>query len=330
MSEDPPRFPGEWEPHAATWVFWPTRAEQYLYGGASAFAEVRAAFLRLVDILAAFEPVRVGADPANEEEARSVLGRRAEVVPVPLDDAWARDAAPTFLAGGSAKTAVRWRLTGWGGRFGPCAKDAEAAVRVAAREGATLREGGLALEGGAIHSDGRGTVLTTAAVLHDPGRGAEGAAGQRRERLAAALGAERVLELPAGFAGDDTGGHVDVVAAFSPDGAVLLNDCGEPADPNAAGSRRNAECLRAEEREVVAVPQPEARFAGGDRLAYSYLNFYPCNGAVLVPAFGDRRDGYARGLIAERYPGREPVAMDARPFYLGGGGIHCVTQPVFR
>jgi len=324
-----PRYPGEWERHKATWIFWPTDAGQYLYGGAADFTLIRTSFLRLVDVLSTFEPVRVGVDPAGFEEARSLIGQRAEVFPLPLDDAWARDAAPTFLAGQEEPLAVCWKFTGWGGRFGPFEKDAKAAERIAIREKARVRKPDFAMEGGGILSDGEGTVLSTAPVLRDSGRSGGSEAADRASRLAAILEADRLLELPCGFDGDDTGGHVDVVAAFAPDGSVLLNDCREADDPNAAGTRRNRKYLEEEGREVVPVPQPEARFSGKERLAYSYLNFYPANDCVIVPRFGDRKDDWILGLIAERFPGREPVSMDARPFTLGGGGIHCVTQPVF-
>lgn len=332
MNAEPPvsgrRFPGEWEPHAATWVFWPTGADRYPYGARSDYGEVLRAFRRLIDVLAAFEPVEVAADPSVAEEARSWLGRRARVHSVPLDDAWARDAGPTVTRDGEGLLALCWRFTGWGGRFGPTGKDARAAARVAGAAGLSVEEPGVAVEGGAILSDGRGTVFSTAAVLEDPGRHGETAGEAVRSRLEAALGASRILGLPSGFAGDDTGGHVDVVASVAPDGAVLLNDCRDADDPNREGSAANRAFLREAGRETVDVPQPEARFAGDRRLPYSYLNFYPCNGAVLLPAFGDRRDDHARGIVAERFPDREVVPLEARPFYLGGGGIHCVTQPV--
>lgn len=323
------RFPGEWEPHRATWLFWPTDAGRYLYGRAGDFDSVLGAFRRLADVLCAFEPVHVGVDPRREAEAGAALGGRAVLHAIPLDDAWARDAAPTFVESGDDLAAVCWRFTGWGGRFGPIDRDAAAAALVAERTGAGIvSTPALGMEGGGILSDGRGLVLTTEPVLFDPGRNPGRDPAPLRAELAGLLGAERLVALPAGFAGDDTGGHVDVVAAVSPAGAVLLNDCRDGDDPNAEGSAANRRALAEAGCEVVPVPQPEARFAGKDRLAYSYLNLYPCNGAVLVPAFGDRLDGYVRGLVSEHFPDREVIPLDARPFYLGGGGLHCVTQPV--
>jgi len=322
------RMPAEWEPHAATWVFWPTGPALYLYGSSRDFAAVNEAFQQLVDVLCAFEPVRVAADPQSVAAATEFLGKRATIVPIPLDDSWARDAAPTFVAADSSMEAVCWKFTGWGGRFCPFGKDAQAAARIAECMDLRRVDARIGIEGGAIHSDGGGTVLTTDPVLSDPGRNPGLTRGEVEEVLRSTLGANRVVSLPVGYNGDDTGGHVDVVAAFSPGGAVFLNDCSDSEDPNAQGSIANRRALENAGCEVIAVPQPEARFSGDDRLAYSYLNFYVCNGAVLVPTFGDRNDNYAQGIFRENFPSREIISIDARPFYLGGGGIHCVTQQV--
>ncbi len=322
------RMPAEWEPHAGTWLFWPTRADQYLYGSAGDFSLVRAAFLQLIDVVCAFEPVRVAVSPPLQEEAQALLRGRALIDAIPLDDAWARDAAPTFVLNANAVNAVCWHFTGWGGRFGPIEKDAKASRIIAAKMGVPVISSTLGMEGGGVHSDGRGTILTTSPVLEDPGRNSGADPESLRRELAATLGASRVVSLPCAFDGDDTGGHIDVIAAFAPSGAVLLNDCADTNDPNSEGTRANKRVLQAAELEVAPVPQPEARFAGENRLAYSYLNFYLCNGALILPTFGSRRDDYVRGLFQECFSDREIIPLDARPFYLGGGGIHCVTQQI--
>lgn len=321
-----PRFPAEWERHAATWIFWPTRAENYLYGTKSEMDEVLRAFTLLVDRICAFERVCVVVDPSKEEEARHHLRNRAEIHPIPLDDAWARDAGPTFVINGGRLQAVSWRFTGWGGRFGPVERDARVAAKIAASLEVPCRSSDLAIEGGAIHTDGSGRLLTTQPVLQDPGRNRNRTLAQCGEELRGCLGMDRFLVLPCGFEGDDTGGHVDVIAAFDPAGRILLNHCTDASDANCGAMEANRLYLKEQGCEVVGIPQPEAKFSGDDRLAYSYLNFYVCNDAVILPAFGDRLDPYVRDQMAELYPDRDILSLEARPFYWGGGGIHCVTQ----
>ncbi len=56
------------------------------------------------------------------------------------------------------------------------------------------------------------------------------------------------------------------------------------------------------------------------------MNHYVANGAVIACAFDDPADDEARELLADAYPGRTVVQLDARPLFARGGGIHCITQ----
>jgi agmatine deiminase len=47
------RLPGEFEPHAATWMAWPTR--RGIWG--EHFARVKADYVRLARVIAGFEPL---------------------------------------------------------------------------------------------------------------------------------------------------------------------------------------------------------------------------------------------------------------------------------
>jgi len=320
------RFPAEWEKHEATWIFWPTKAEAYLYGSVSDYRLVLESFTRLVDVISAFEKVHVVASPEKREEAESWLGKRALIHTMDINDAWARDAAPTFIKSKESLTAVCWTFTGWGGRFSPFDKDAKVGASIAEAIGVSTLPVDFALEGGGVHSNGAGSLLTTDAVLFDPGRNIAQEKDQICADLQNILGAEKILSLPGAFDGDDTGGHVDVVAAFHPDGMILLNNCLEHRDPNYQSTAENRTYLKSGNQEVTLIPQPEAIFSGKDRLAHSYLNFYICNDALLLPAFGSSLDQRVQAQFRELFPNREIVLLEARPFYWGGGGIHCVTQ----
>lgn len=66
--------------------------------------------------------------------------------------------------------------------------------------------------------------------------------------------------------------------------------------------------------------------------AAGYINYYPCNGGIIVPEFGDSAaDEQAAQLLAALYPGRVVVQVNIDAIASGGGGIHCVTmqQPDF-
>ena len=326
------RFPAEWESHAATWIFWPRGADRYLYGSAADYREVRAAFVQLIDVLAAFEPaVELGVDPSREAEARAEVGGRARVHALPLDDAWARDTGPSFVVEGEdppGLVGVCWSFNGWGQRFAPWERDAAVGRAVARLAGARAEESPLAWEGGAVATDGTGRLLTTAPVLEDPGRLGGRSAEETATALQGSLGGRELLVLPEGMEGDDTGGHVDQVAAWAPTGVVLVPEATGLAGEARRRALANEAYLRERGVETVGLPAPDPVLHRGEPLAASYLNFYPVNAGLLVPAFGQPGpDERARAILGEHFPDREIIGIESRPFLLGGGGLHCLTQP---
>jgi agmatine deiminase len=346
------RMPAEFEPHAGCWMLWPERSDNWRQGAAPA----QAAFAAVAESIAASEPVTVGVSDAQYERARSLLAPAIRVLELSSDDAWMRDVGPTFVVGDGERRGVDWRFNAWGGRDGglyfPWDRDERVAAKVLAVEGADRYRAPLVLEGGAIHVDGEGTVLTTEECLLNPNRNPARSREQIERHLLDYLGAERVLWLGRGVFEDETDGHVDNLACFSRPGVVLLTWTDEASDPQHEISRDARERLeatvdaRGRALEVVLLPSPgpltigEEEAAGveqveatqprrpGDRLAASYVNFYLANGRVVMPLLDPRHDEEAARIIAGTFPEREVVGLPAREILLGGGNIHCITQQV--
>ena len=67
--------------------------------------------------------------------------------------------------------------------------------------------------------------------------------------------------------------------------------------------------------------------ASGQRVPATYMNFYFCNGALLVPTFGQpSRDKQAIRMLQRHFTNREVVGVDCRGLIWGLGAIHCFTQ----
>ena len=67
---------------------------------------------------------------------------------------------------------------------------------------------------------------------------------------------------------------------------------------------------------------------GSYQTSHSYVNYYVCNGAVIVPLCGRRDDDKAAlATIRAAFPDREVVGLEC-PTLTHGGGVHCVTQQV--
>jgi agmatine deiminase len=326
-------MPAEWAPHARTWMCWPCRTEAW--GGPDGLLRAKQAYARVARAISSFEPVTIAAKPHDTAEARLATSGKVEVFEVPLDDSWARDIGPTFLsAPNGQRAAVQWRFNAWGNKYQPWDQDALFATRAAQRAGVTLYDAPLVCEGGAIHSDGEGTLLTTEQCLLNPNRNPHLDRQQVEERLALFTGARRVLWLGEGFSDDETDGHIDNIACFASSGRVIV---GVPSsrrhpdfEPVMEAIRRLKASRDAQGRalEVVELEQPRNIPADwrGRPLQASYVNFYIANGGLVMPGFDDPNDEAARGVLADCFEGRDILQIQALDIVAGGGGIHCITQ----
>jgi agmatine deiminase len=191
----------------------------------------------------------------------------------------------------------------------------------------------IVLEGGALHTDGEGTLLTTEDVMLDSRRNPGLSRADAEDVLRAYLGVRKVIWLAAALEHDNTGGHVDTLACFVAPGVVVALSCDDPGDPQFEPLRENIERLEAAETasgrplEVVQIRQPERRLdADGHRISASYINFYIANGAVVVPGFDDPCDRPAREILGRLFPGRAVVQLPTTELARVAGNIHCITQ----
>ncbi|MBN9590453.1 MAG: hypothetical protein BGN85_02385 [Alphaproteobacteria bacterium 64-11] len=315
-------MPAEWEPHVRTWMCWPCRA-----GVWPDMAAAKRAYADVARAVAAFEPVMMAANPADADEAAAIAG--VEIFPEELDDSWARDIGPTFVKGHKGdRAAIGWRFNAWGGKYAPFDQDAQFAARLAARAGVPLHPASIVCEGGAIHSDGRGMLLTTEQCLLNPNRNPGLTREAAADVLRYAVGAEHVVWLGSGFSDDETDGHIDNIACFAAPGKVILGIPDSAGHPDHQPVRVARARLKAAGLEVIELLQPRnIRRDGRDRLLQtSYVNFYLCNGGLVMPSFDDPHDGRARDTLAECFPGRDIAVVSALAIVAGGGGIHCITQ----
>jgi agmatine deiminase len=326
-------MPPEWAAHSCCWMAWPCR-ENGFFDVEAARDEVALVARRL----ACYEPVRMIATPRDAEEARRRCRGQPggiEIVCMPTDDSWTRDSAPTFvLDRDGALGAVEWRYTSYGGLHHDYAETARMARRIITLTGARGFTAPIALEGGAVHTDGQGTLLTTEDVVLDERRNPGLAKAEAEDILREYLGVEKVIWLTAALEDDKTGGHVDTLACFVAPGVVVALSCEDPADPQYAPLHENlarlevAETASGRPLQVVTIDHPRRRLDDDDghRISASYINFYIANGAVLMPGFDDPHDTPARETVARLFPGREVVQLPTIELARLAANIHCMTQ----
>jgi agmatine deiminase len=326
-------WPAEWSEHARTWMCWPCRTEAW--GGPEGLLRAKQAFARVARAITTFEPVTMAVRPHDAAEVHLACANKVETFEVPLDDSWARDMGPTFLRrADGARAAVQWRFNAWGNKYQPYAEDAQLATRIAKATGARIYDAPLFNEGGAIHSDGQGTLLTMEQTLLNVNRNANLTQQEVEEILALYTGARRVIWLGEGFSDEETDGHVDNIACFVAPGRVLVGMQPSKSHPDYEPAREVLRRLKAARDangdmiDVIEIEQPrkERTDWNGRLMQASYINFYLPNGGVVMPAFDDSNDEKARSLLATCFPDRNILQIDALDIVEGGGGIHCITQ----
>ncbi len=327
------RMPAEWEPHAATWLAWPHNRPTWPDG----FERIPPLWSRLVEVLAAGEAVHIaaGADQAMAA-ARAAVGRLSNVRlhDIPTNDAWIRDHGPIFLVGppGTPPALVDWDYNAWGGKYPPYDADNAVPRQVAQLTGRKRFVPGLVLEGGAIDTNGRGTLLAARSCLAGENRNPGWTAARIERRLGEYLGARHVVWLDGRLAGDDTDGHVDQLARFVGRRRVVAAVERDPGDVNHEPLGENLRRLRAavDEQgrplEVIELPMPRPLVHNAVRLPASYANFYIANRVLVVPRFHDPADARALEILAGLFPHRQVVGLDAVDLLQGLGSYHCITQ----
>jgi agmatine deiminase len=336
-------MPAETDLHERTLMAWPTEVRRSFWKGH--LEEAREAWAQVAREIARFETITMVVDVGELPSAREALGDvdGVELVELPIDDSWMRDSGPIVLHGSSdlhgadeprRRVAVQFGFNAWGELVEPFDEDAAVATLVAGRLGLDVLTAPFVLEGGAVTADGEGLVVTTMRCLLNPNRGLlPGGARRTVERLDELLGewlgAERVVWLTDGLEHDtDTDGHVDNVVALPSPGVALLQGCEDPDDPDSVTAADNRRRLEAAGLEVVELEVLPRTTCFGEEVEVPYANLCPGNGFVVVPVCGHPYDDEALQVVAALYPGREVVPVPGAVIAFGGGGPHCITQPL--
>ncbi|CAN3984722.1 agmatine deiminase family protein [Kitasatospora purpeofusca] len=331
-AEDFPWVPADDVPHARTWMSWPSRRGVWglRLGG------VQEDIALIARTVAEFEPVVMCApDDWTAGKAQDRCGAAVEVITaIPTDDLWMRDTAPVFrLDGRGGLDAVVLNFNGWGDKQVHY-DDALVAERLATRRGLRYTYADFVGEGGAIETDGDGTVMATESSLVNKNRNRRMSRDEIEDAVLEAYGADTMIWLP-GIKGQDiTDDHVDVTSRFVRPGVVMVQL--PPADRNDAWAKDAREQFailsaatdaRGRRLQVIPVHGPDTVRSRSSKFVDSYLNFHVVNGGVITAQFGDAyKDAAAKEALAAAFPGRTVVQIDVDRLMAGGGGIHCSTM----
>ncbi|MGW2206812.1 agmatine deiminase family protein [Streptomyces sp. NPDC001774] len=326
------RFGAEWDSHTRTFMSWPALASVW----EDDLPYVREDIARIARAVGEYEAVVMMARPEQVAAAQRACGSQVEVIPLAVDDLWARDTVPVFVEDEGELVGVDFNFNGWGNKQ-EHTNDAQVGRKLLARYGIPREQAPLVAEGGSFETDGEGTLLLTESSIVNDNRNRGKSRDQIEDELIETLGVAKVVWL-AGVRGEDiTDAHVDSLVRFTAPGVVLLDQAfpGTPPDSwsRSADQARSvlskATDARGRRFEIIDLPQPDLdRITGeGDDFVSTYANFYIANDSVFMPKFGDRKaDARAKAILQEQFPDRDVVMVQIDTIASGGGGIHCATH----
>ena len=332
------RLPAEWEAQDFVQLTWPHRDTDWQ----PTIGEITATYVQMAKEIARRERLLIVApDPeealaAIRREAGEAIMRNIFTLACPTDDTWARDHAFISLTDGSRRRLLDFRFNGWGDKF-EAAKDNAINRNLYAAgliEGAYEDHTDFVLEGGAIESDGRGTVFTTSGCLLAPHRNQPMTRQGIEDYLKKALCAERIVWIDHGqLTGDDTDGHIDTLVRTAPGDTLLYVGCDDPEDEQYGELQAMEQQLRtlvttdSRPYRLLRLPMPRPIVRDGERLPATYANFLVVNGAVLCPTYAQPDlDAKAASIIGTAFPGRDIVCIDCRSVIVQHGSLHCCTM----
>lgn len=327
-------MPPEWGAHERTFISWPVQASMCYPDN---YESVCAGYAEIIKAIAEFEPVTVVVNPTDLDAVRSLITENnVTLLPIEHNDAWLRDNGPTFVADGNGKIAgVNWKFNAWGGKYTPWDLDDAVALQILDKYKVERFDAPLVMEGGSIHTDGEGTILSTEECLLNPNRNPHLSREEIEEYVRHFTGSESIIWLKRGLSGDETDGHVDNVACFAAPGKIIIQVCDDPSDENYEISQENLSILeqatdaKGRKLEIIKIQQPPRVNHDGSRLTLSYLNFYFVNGGIILPVFGGtaaETDKMAEHTLAELYPDRKIRTVNGMAVITEGGNVHCTTQ----
>ena len=331
-------MPPEWHPHECCWMQWP-----HEFQNKNSYQEVeswshfdfekgRHKWAEVAKAISNFEKVNMIAHPQDIEIAKKLLHDSINIFEFQNDDCWARDSGATFLLNDKKKLGgVDWEFNGWG-KFTPHDSDNKIAKFMIDKSSATYFKSQMVLEGGSIHVNGAGTLITTEQCLLNKNRNPKYTKGEIEDHIKKYLNIEKIIWLKNGT-DEGTDGHVDNIACFVNETKVLALSCNDKLDPFYEKLNENLEILKTSvdskgrSLEVIEIEMSYKRLIPNDDEPSSYINFYIANNGIVMPCFDDdKADKNAQNIISSVFPKRKVIAINGIDISLGGGNIHCITQ----
>jgi len=332
------RLPAEWEPQDAILLAWPHKSTAWQ----NQLDDIVQLYEALVSVICDYADVVIAIPEAiipDVRERLSAMDIPLEYVyfyPVEFNDTWVRDFGPITVQTDQSMKLLNFEFNGWGKKYA-FDLDNQMSTKMQALyafPAAKFESIDFVLEGGSIETDGQGTLLTTASCLLNKNRNPHLSQPQIEQHLKDTLGAQKINWLHSGYlAGDDTDGHIDVLARICPNNTLIYTACDDEADEHYLALKEMEQELMnmtnadGQAYRLLPLPWPGAKYDDNDhRLPATYANFLVVNEAVLVPIYDSLSDEDALDVVSQAFPGYEIFGIPCLRLIERGGSLHCITM----
>lgn len=228
-------FPPEWYPQSAIQLTWPHPDTDWDY----MLEEVTACYVNIaVEILKRQKLIVVC---HNAETVKYELKKHKDLFPnltlveLPTNDTWARDHSGISVINNGKKQVYDFTFNGWGLKF---ASNYDNQISrglfkngIFKSDVELINKKDFALEGGALESDGKGTLLTTSECLLSANRNSFMSKDEIEKYLKEVFGLNKILWLDHGYlSGDDTDSHIDTLARYCDEHTIVYVKCEDKND----------------------------------------------------------------------------------------------------
>lgn len=321
----------EWHPADAVVLAWPTEQTDW----APWLERAQSTYVKLIEeINAANAGVILLCAEATIPRVRQLLcpEQRVLIVSAQYNDTWVRDYGFLTVAAKPHNRPIEFVFNGWGNKFDATLDNQVNQRYLAQMCLAPIASSRMVAEGGALEIDGQGHLLSTASCLFNPERNGSATTEDYSAEFAKLIGQAQFTIFENGhLEGDDTDGHIDTLARFTPNkGIVVQASRNRPDDKHFAGLEALVdECNSSlNDHEVFTLPLPFIENEDGERLPASYANYLICNDKVLAPVYNQPEDEATIETLNQAYPEHDIVPVDCSVLVQQFGSLHCITMQV--
>jgi len=338
------RLPAEWEKQQGLLLCFPHNGNDW----PGKYQAIQWAFVEFIKKVTSYEPLfLLVSDNTLETKVKDILLRahvnlnQVTFIIQKTNRSWMRDSGPIIVKRANDREALNFNFNGWA-KYSNFKLDKHVPQKVADTLKIPMvqviyKGRPVTLEGGAIDSNGKGTLLTSEECLLHPTIQVRNQGFSREDYEAIFneyFGITNTIWLGDGIQGDDTHGHIDDLCRFVNETTIVTVIESDKKHPNYKALQDNLQRLQSSKLEngktphIVTLPMPNKIEFEDVNLPASYANFLILNGCVLVPTFNDPNDRIALNTLAACFPNREVIGISAIDLIWGFGTLHCLSQQI--